>query len=58
METLPRDHAGCARAPLVCQLTVLRWVAERSLEGSSVFADQATQETVVNNAPLVTTVIH
>lgn len=37
---------------------VLRWVAERSLEGSSVFADQATQETVVNDAPLVTTVIH
>lgn len=58
METLPRGHAGCARAPSVCQLTALQWVAERLLEGSSVFVNKATQETGVNDVPLVTTVIH
>lgn len=36
----------------------LQWVAERLLEGSSVFVNKATQETGVNDVPLVTTVIH
>lgn len=37
---------------------VLQWVAERLLEGSSVFVNKATQETGVNDVPLVTMVIH